>query len=136
MRGDVWWPLLARLRHDHRTLVRTDPRDKPQGTPSFSLTLTRISLTATQKQGVLPLWFADKADYMRIGAGDALETIGLAALLDGDAAAPLALRVTPRAGGAPFDVPVTHTLSGDQLKWLRAGSALNHIRAQMADAQA
>jgi homoaconitase len=103
---------------------------KARRSPHFRL----HSLTATQKQGVLPLWFADKADYTRIGAGDALETVGLAALLDGDAAAPLALRVTPRAGGAPFDVPVTHTLSGDQLKWLRAGSALNHIRAQMADA--
>ncbi|KAH9846052.1 aconitate hydratase [Lenzites betulinus] len=94
----------------------------------------RIHETNLKKQGVLPLWFADKADYSRIGAGDVVETVGLADLLSGrDASAnAIRLRVTPRAGGAPFEVPTRHTMSADQLKWLRAGSALNHIRAQIA----
>ena len=84
-----------------------------------------------QKQGILPLWFADKADYGRIGSGDVVETFGLADLLEGVPDAQIRLRVT-RRGGETFDVPVRHTMSADQLKWLRAGSALNHIRAQIA----
>ena len=87
-----------------------------------------------QKQGILPLWFVDKADYARIGAGDVVETLGLADLLEGRATSERAvrLRVTPRGGGAPFEIATRHTMSADQLKWLRAGSALNHIRAQIA----
>lgn len=33
---------------------------------------------AEQKQGILPLWFANKEDYGLIGSGDKVETIGLA----------------------------------------------------------
>ncbi|KAI0824177.1 aconitate hydratase [Trametes gibbosa] len=94
----------------------------------------RIHETNLKKQGVLPLWFVDKADYSRIGSGDVVETLGLADLLSGHDASATAirLRVTPRGGGAAFEVPTRHTMSADQLKWLRAGSALNHIRAQIA----
>ncbi len=83
-----------------------------------------------QKQGILPLWFVDKADYSRIGSGDVIETLGLADLLEGKADADIRLRVT-RRNGEQFEIPVRHTMSADQLKWLRAGSALNHIRAQI-----
>jgi homoaconitase len=79
---------------------------------------------------VLPLWFADKADYLRIGAGDTIETLGLAELLSGVGTL-VRVRVTKRDGQL-FEIPVHHTMSGDQLRWLKAGSALNHIRAQMA----
>lgn len=85
----------------------------------------------SQKQGVLPVWFADKADYGRIGSGDIVETNGLAALLEGDANAALTVKVTKRTGET-FEIPVKHTMSSDQLKWLRAGSALNYIRSQLA----
>ena len=83
----------------------------------------------TQKQGVLPLWFADKADYARIGAGDVVETHGLASLFNGDPGASITVKVTKR-NGETFELPTKHTMSSDQLKWLRAGSALNHIRSQ------
>jgi homoaconitase len=91
----------------------------------------RIHETNLKKQGVLPLWFADKADYGRIGSGDVVETLGLADLLAGKDV-PVRIRVTKREGGEIFEIPTRHTMSGDQLKWLQAGSALNHIRAQMA----
>lgn len=84
-----------------------------------------------QKQGILPLWFVDKVDYTRIGAGDTIETIGLADLLEGRTDAVVNLRVM-RKNGETLEVPVRHTMSADQLKWLRAGSALNYIRAQIA----
>ena len=90
-------------------------------------------LTApSQKQGVLPLWFVDKADYSRIGAGDTIETIGLTDLLNGESRPEITIRVTKRSGET-FDIRTSHTMSQDQLKWLRAGSALNHIRAKFVN---
>ncbi|KAF9028825.1 hypothetical protein BDP27DRAFT_912607 [Rhodocollybia butyracea] len=44
------------------------------------------------------LWFADKADYSRIGSGDMIETVGLADLLEGKPDATIKLRVTSREG--------------------------------------
>ncbi|KAF5368591.1 hypothetical protein D9758_002406 [Tetrapyrgos nigripes] len=90
----------------------------------------RIHETNLKKQGVLPLWFVDKADYSRIASGDVLETIGLADLLQGNPNAQISIKVTTRAGEV-FEIPTRHTMSADQLKWLRAGSALNYIRSQM-----
>ncbi|KAJ7597249.1 aconitase family-domain-containing protein [Mycena floridula] len=90
----------------------------------------RIHETNLKKQGVLPLWFSDKSDYSRIGAGDILETVGLEELMKGNADARLKVKVTTRSGDH-FEIPVNHTMSTDQLKWLYAGSALNHIRASL-----
>jgi homoaconitase len=77
----------------------------------------------------LPLWFADKADYSRISSGDVVETLGLADLLNGSGN-DVRIRVTKRDGQI-FEIPTRHTMSSDQLKWLRAGSALNHIRSEL-----
>jgi homoaconitase len=85
-----------------------------------------------QKQGVLPLWFADKTDYEKIGSGDHVETIGLANVIAGEPGAQVLLRVTPRDGGTPLEIATRHTMSADQLKWLQAGSALNYIRDSRA----
>ncbi|KAK7058772.1 aconitate hydratase [Paramarasmius palmivorus] len=90
----------------------------------------RIHETNLKKQGVLPLWFANKDDYSRIGSGDVLETVGLGDLLEGQTSAPIAIKVTKR-NGEVFEIPVKHTMSVDQVKWFRAGSALNHIRSQI-----
>ncbi|KAI0067907.1 aconitate hydratase [Artomyces pyxidatus] len=88
----------------------------------------RIHETNLKKQGVLPLWFADKSDYGRIGSGDVVETIGLAELFSDKTEATVRVKVTKR-NGETFEIPTKHTMSSDQLKWLRAGSALNHIRS-------
>ncbi|KIJ45480.1 hypothetical protein M422DRAFT_206658 [Sphaerobolus stellatus SS14] len=88
----------------------------------------RIHETNLKKQGILPLWFVDEADYSRIGSGDTVETIGLEDLLNGKETSIIQLKVTKRDGES-FVVDTKHTMSGEQLKWLRAGSALNHIRA-------
>ncbi|TFY59443.1 hypothetical protein EVJ58_g5776 [Rhodofomes roseus] len=71
-----------------------------------------------------------KADYARIGSGDVVETLGLIDLLNGVPDATIKLKVTRRNGDV-FEIPTKHTMSSDQLKWLRAGSALNHIRSQV-----
>lgn len=84
-------------------------------------------LISIQKQGVLPLWLADKNDYGRISSGDKVETVGLADLLSGKGQE-VQLRITKK-NGETFLIKTTHTMSTDQLQWLQAGSALNHIRA-------
>lgn len=89
----------------------------------------RIHETNLKKQGVLPLWFVDKADYSRIGSGDILETQGLAETIKGVPGATINIKVT-KLDGEVFEIPTKHTMSNDQLKWLQAGSALNHIRSQ------
>ncbi|XP_006454508.1 hypothetical protein AGABI2DRAFT_62721 [Agaricus bisporus var. bisporus H97] len=90
----------------------------------------RIHETNLKKQGILPLWFADKADYSRIGAGDLIETEGLADLLKGDTQATIAVKVT-KHDGQNFSIQTKHTMSADQIKWLHAGSAINHISSQL-----
>ncbi|KAG2062066.1 aconitate hydratase [Suillus hirtellus] len=91
----------------------------------------RIHETNLKKQGVLPLWFADKNDYSRIGSGDVVQTIGLADLIEGRQNAEVKLKVTKRTGEV-FEILTKHTMSEDQLKWFRAGSALNFIRSQLS----
>ena len=79
---------------------------------------------------MLPLWFVDSGDYTRIGSGDVIETKGLSDLLEGQDDAQIYLKVTKR-NGQSFEISTRHTMSSDQLKWLRAGSALNYIRSQL-----
>ncbi|GJE85971.1 aconitate hydratase [Phanerochaete sordida] len=93
----------------------------------------RIHETNLKKQGILPLWFVDKADYARIGSGDVVETFGLEDLLNGKERAQITVRVTKRSGEV-FEIPTRHTMSKDQLNWLRAGSALNFIRSKIQQA--
>jgi homoaconitase len=87
-------------------------------------------LLYNQKQGVLPLWFANKDDYNRIGSGAVVETIGVSDLFAGKPDAAVRVKVTT-SGGESFEIMTKHTMSSDQLQWLRAGSALNYIRSQL-----
>lgn len=82
-----------------------------------------------KKQGILPLWFVDKADYSRVCSGDIVETLGLTDLFNGTGS-DVRIRVTKRDGDV-FEIATRHTMSTDQLKWLRAGSALNFIRSEL-----
>lgn len=90
----------------------------------------RIHETNLKKQGVLPLWFVNKADYSKIGVGDVVETLDLADLFQGVQRETVTIKVTKR-NGETYMIPTRHTMSADQLRWLRAGSALNYIRSQI-----
>ena len=85
-----------------------------------------------QKQGVLPLWFANREDYALINSGDRIETLGVADLMAGKSGAVVRLKVTKRETGEVKMIETKHTMSEDQLKWLKAASALNYIRAERA----
>lgn len=106
----------------------------------------RIHATNLKKQAILPLTFANDADYSKIGCvsagimyqtgrliiihrsgGDLIETVGLDKLLRGDESATISLKVTKKDGSS-LNIPVEHTMSGDQIEWMKAGSALNVSR--------
>ncbi|KMU72662.1 aconitate hydratase [Coccidioides immitis RMSCC 3703] len=89
----------------------------------------RIHETNLKKQGVVPLTFADKADYDKIDACDSVDTVGLYDLLQNGGQGEVKLRVTKR-NGEVMDIAVKHTLSKDQCGFILAGSALNLLAAQ------
>ena len=87
----------------------------------------RIHEANLKKQGVLPLTFADPADYDKIGEDDRISVTGLAALAPN---MPVTVMVTP-ADGASWTFLANQTFSDEQIAWFHAGSALNIIRRQM-----
>lgn len=87
----------------------------------------RIHETNLKKQGVVPLTFADEADYDRIEAGDIVDTVGLHAMLHAGGQGSVQLRVTKAKTGEQFVVPTKHAVSKDQAGFILAGSALNML---------
>jgi aconitate hydratase len=88
----------------------------------------RIHETNLKKQGILPLTFADPADYDRIREDDRISIRGLADLAPGRSLTV----ILHHADGAEETFTVDHTLTEEQIDWFRYGSALNRIRAQNA----
>jgi aconitate hydratase len=87
----------------------------------------RIHETNLKKQGVLPLIFADPADYERIRRDDRLTFIGLDKLNPGQ---PVEVHLRHTDGSAETFL-VRHSLTKEQIGWFLAGSALNMIRRQL-----
>ncbi|KAK5058692.1 hypothetical protein LTR84_010956 [Exophiala bonariae] len=96
------------------------------GIAVIAKSFARIHETNLKKQGMLPLTFSDPADYDRIQEGDC---ISLEGVQDGQMAPrkQVIMRVT-RKDGTAWEASLSHTYHENQLQWLRAGSALNHIR--------
>lgn len=85
----------------------------------------RIHETNLKKQGVVPLVFAEPADYDgAIEAGDLVTTQGLYTTLKQGGQGEIVLRVRKRAGGER-QIKTRHTISTDQAGFILAGSALN-----------
>jgi aconitate hydratase A / 2-methylisocitrate dehydratase len=85
----------------------------------------RIHETNLKKQGILPLTFVRSEDYDTVRDGDTVT------LLDLEHLAPkstVTAEIT-HADGTTDAVALRHTLSGEQIEWFRAGSALNVLRA-------
>jgi aconitate hydratase len=81
----------------------------------------RIHETNLKKQGILPLTFADPADYDRIDADDRLSVTGLAGLAPGR---PLTVTLKKK-DGRTVPIRANHTLTEEHIDWFKAGSALN-----------
>jgi aconitate hydratase len=81
---------------------------------------------------MLPLTFADAADYDKVREDDGVSIIGLTTFAPG---VPLTLLLR-HSDGTTNQVKVNHTFNENQIGWFRAGSALNLIAAQGAIAKA
>ncbi|MCB1282225.1 MAG: aconitate hydratase, partial [Salinibacterium sp.] len=79
--------------------------------------------TNLKKQGVLPLTFADPADYDRIREDDRVAIRGLSGLAPGKS---LSIEIT-HDDGTKEEFEAKHTLNEEQIGWFKAGSALNLI---------
>lgn len=98
------------------------------GTAILVKSFARIHETNLKKQGVLPITFANEADYDKISAGDKLETLNLQGMIakNGDNGGTLQVKVTKKDGSS-FEITCKHTMSKDQVDFFKAGSAINHI---------
>ena len=86
----------------------------------------RIHESNLKKQGVLPLVFADPADYDRVRDGDRITLSNLRDLAPG---VPVTA-ILHHADGSVETSTLKHTLNNEQIAWFRAGSALNLLRRQ------
>ena len=84
----------------------------------------RIHETNLKKQGVLPLTFANPADYDKVRETDKISVVGLEDLAPGKEVG----AIIHHADGSEDRVQLRHSLNGDQIEWFKAGSALNVIR--------
>jgi aconitate hydratase len=81
----------------------------------------RIHETNLKKQGVLPLTFANPADYDKIEQNDRITVSGLYTLEPGK---PVKVYIK-KADGRILEIAANHTMTREQIAWFRAGSALN-----------
>jgi aconitate hydratase len=86
----------------------------------------RIHESNLKKQGVLPLVFADPADFEKVQETDRISILGLEDLAPSKPVQAL-LR---HADGSEDLLEVRHSLNDEQVAWFKAGSALNVLRQQ------
>jgi len=94
------------------------------GTAVIAKSFARIHETNLKKQGVLALHFSNPQDYNKIQQDDVVSIVGLQDL----AAGKNVTMEVKHADGSKENIELRHTYNEDQLKWFRAGSALNLIR--------
>jgi aconitate hydratase len=85
----------------------------------------RIHETNLKKQGMLALTFSDPADYDKIREDDTFELSGLETFAPGK---PLTLAIFHK-DGAKEDILLRHSYSDQQIRWFKAGSALNYMKS-------
>ncbi len=86
----------------------------------------RIHETNLKKQGALALTFANPADWEKIQEEDHVAIRGLSEFSPGKN---LKLEITHKSG-AKETVELKHSFNAEQIKWFKAGSALNLLRGQ------
>ncbi len=83
----------------------------------------RIHETNLKKQGILPLTFADPADYDKIEQYDRISVMGLRDLTPGK---PVRV-IIHKPDGKEIAIQANHSLTEQQIGWFKAGSALNAL---------
>lgn len=85
----------------------------------------RIHETNLKKQGILPMTFADPANYEQIDQEDRVSVTGLSELAPGK---PVSVTIHKK-DGKEITIQANHSMTEQQVKWFRAGSALNALNA-------
>ena len=98
------------------------------GAAIVTKSFARIHETNLKKQGMLPLTFANPADYERVQPEDKVDILGLTDFQEGK---PLTMRLHHQDGSAE-DITLNHTFNEGQIAWFKAGSALNLMREKSA----
>ncbi len=93
-------------------------------TAVITKSFARIHETNLKKQGVLALTFANPKDYDKIQEADTVSLVDLKDLAPGKS---VQMNIKHQDGSSET-IELKHTYNTDQLKWFRAGSALNLIR--------
>jgi aconitate hydratase len=96
------------------------------GTAIIARSFARIAETNLKKQGMLPLRFADPADYEKIRVDDRLSLTGLTEIAPGRHVT----AVLHHADGTEETFELEHSLNEEQVEWFKAGSALNVLRSK------
>jgi aconitate hydratase len=94
------------------------------GVAVIARSFARIHETNLKKQGLLPLTFANPADYDLLREDDRVSLLGLADLAPGSTVR----MVIKHADGSVDEAALVHTFNENQVEWFKAGSALNLIR--------
>ncbi|KAL3292489.1 aconitate hydratase 1 [Colletotrichum asianum] len=96
------------------------------GVAVISRGFARIHETNLKKQGMLPLAFADPADYDKIRDGDKITLLDVeeGELQPGKQ---VTMEVVTKEGSR-WKAKLNHSYELNQIEWLRAGSALNYIK--------
>jgi aconitate hydratase len=89
----------------------------------------RIHETNLKKQGVLTLTFMNKDDYNKIREDDMIDITGLKDFSPGS----LITVILNHSDGAKDKIAVSHSCNDVQISWFKSGSAINHIRKQIAE---
>ncbi|KAG1054242.1 hypothetical protein G6F43_003738 [Rhizopus delemar] len=96
------------------------------GAAIITKSFARIHETNLKKQGMLPLTFANPADYDKIDPSDKVDIVGLTDFQEGK---PLTLRVH-KNNGSSLDITLNHTFNAGQIDWFKHGSCLNFMKTQ------
>lgn len=86
----------------------------------------RIHETNLKKQGILPLTFANPADYDKILEQDRIDVVNLSEMKPGK---PVTVIIN-HADGGKDTINCNQTYSAEQINWFKAGSALNYLASK------
>jgi len=94
------------------------------GKAVITRSFARIHETNLKKQGILPLTFADAADYELVQEGDTVDLTGVTGIAPGS----VITAHFKHTDGTTSEITLKHSLNKEQIDWFKAGSALNSLR--------
>ncbi|MFT7671004.1 MAG: aconitate hydratase [Planctomycetota bacterium] len=103
-----------------------EPRFR-NGLVAIARSFARIHETNLKKQGMVPLTFADPADYDQIDENDRISILDLPPVPGENVKCQIV-----KPDGSTVDFEANHTFSPEQVEWFVGGSALNIVRQKVA----